>query len=463
MAKDPLTGLMAFEGGAAIVKPLVAGASTLMNGLRRIPVRAGATQGLEAAAEFARHPMQSAGRVAGKVLDSAADMIRPPVKLPTVPPAPKATLPELPPTPRMGGTPETFYGAEDVRVPSEADMIRQSRAQQPAGVEPAMPPSRPPTPPVSEAESIRRARQQLDGSGAQIEPPMPAPRPVAPPVSEAEAIRQARQRLDSAGTVVEPPLQPARPAAAPMSEAERIRQARLALDKSGAQIEPPMPPPRTVDPTATPMTTKQAAVAESASRPPKPAAPPVVPMDPEIASSIERQALKQQQIRLEGPDALLADQDSLLTSVAGARKIVDTLDAAPVSAPGHPGWSKYEQTYNAADDIITRTDRGLPLSETTPLWSPLESQALGMKAKVGDVVPPTRTSGAGGAGSEMSATPGLTVNDMMAIGMNPKVTIKTLTPEAAKTILDARKARGATYSEEWYLKKRLDALMESDK
>jgi len=368
MAKDPLTGLMAFEGGAAIVKPLVAGASTLMNGLRRIPVRAGATQGLEAAAEFARHPMQSAGRVAGKVLDSAADMIRPPVKLPTVPPAPKATLPELPPTPRMGGTPETFYGAEDVRIPSDADMIRQARQQQPAGVEP------------------------------------PMPGPAAPPAA-----------------------------------------------------------PRTVDPAATPMTTKQAAVAESASRPPKAPTPPVVPMDPEIASSIERQALKQQQIRLEGPDALLADQDSLLTSVAGARKIVDTLDAAPVSAPGHPGWSKYEQTYNAADDIITRTDRGLPLSETTPLWSPLESQALGMKAKVGDVVPPTRTSGAGGAGSEMSATPGLTVNDMMAIGMNPKVTIKTLTPEAAKTILDARKARGATYSEEWYLKKRLDALMESDK
>lgn len=48
-------------------------------------------------------------------------------------------------------------------------------------------------------------------------------------------------------------------------------------------------------------------------------------------------------------------------------------------------------------------------------------------------------------GGAMSATPGLTIADAEALGLNPNIKITGLTPEAIKTLLDARANRASSY------------------
>lgn len=103
--------------------------------------------------------------------------------------------------------------------------------------------------------------------------------------------------------------------------------------------------------------------------------------------------------------------------------------------------------------------------------SPLERQAMqqnvpdvqpSLKRPVEEVIPPSKSSGSQGQGSEPSATPGLTRNDVETIGLNPNNRIKTITSDMVKKIIDARKTRGASYSETYYLEKKLRDLMDAD-
>lgn len=96
--------------------------------------------------------------------------------------------------------------------------------------------------------------------------------------------------------------------------------------------------------------------------------------------------------------------------------------------------------------------------------TPIETQEMlrSPKFSVASQVPPSRSSGAQGVGSEMSATPGLTRNDVMSLGMNPDIPIRKLTALAANSILEARKLRKASYGELYNLEQRLKHLTSQD-
>lgn len=83
-----------------------------------------------------------------------------------------------------------------------------------------------------------------------------------------------------------------------------------------------------------------------------------------------------------------------------------------------------------------------------PPASPLEAAAMGRLEKVPvSSVRPSKSSGSQGAGSQPSATPGLTVNDMSVIGINPSVRLTKLTPEMADAIDIARAQRHESYAQ----------------
>ena len=62
-------------------------------------------------------------------------------------------------------------------------------------------------------------------------------------------------------------------------------------------------------------------------------------------------------------------------------------------------------------------------------------------------VRPSKSAGSQGPGSQPSATPGLTVNDMSVIGINPSVRLTKLTPEMADAIDTARAQRHESYAQ----------------
>ena len=98
--------------------------------------------------------------------------------------------------------------------------------------------------------------------------------------------------------------------------------------------------------------------------------------------------------------------------------------------------------------------------------SPIEAQAMGRTSTSKmpiEQVPASKSSGSRGGGSQMSATPGLTINDMQAVGLNPKVKVTSITPDVAQQILTARRQRGMSYAEDAYLQKRLDQLLSTDR
>lgn len=111
------------------------------------------------------------------------------------------------------------------------------------------------------------------------------------------------------------------------------------------------------------------------------------------------------------------------------------------SAPIHPPISTRPV---AADFEQEMTRQGMATHTTSrPVQAPVSS------------VRPTATS------REMSATPGLSRNDVMSIGMNPDNPIKKLTLDMANKIMQDRSMRATGYQEIAALKKRLEELMSS--
>ena len=109
----------------------------------------------------------------------------------------------------------------------------------------------------------------------------------------------------------------------------------------------------------------------------------------------------------------------------------------------------------------------MPVQAPPTNLSPIQQYMLQQEAKPGKVpvaqVPKSRSSGAQGGGSTVSGTPGLTVNDMQTLGLNPEIRLSALTQDAIDKILDARKARGLAYREEARLRKLLEARMGADR
>lgn len=85
----------------------------------------------------------------------------------------------------------------------------------------------------------------------------------------------------------------------------------------------------------------------------------------------------------------------------------------------------------------------------------LTNRSVTPRTSVGDMAP-SRTSG------DMSATPGLSRNDVLALQMNPDIPIKSLRPYLVDQVLAARKARGMNYRDLAGLEARLRALVTKD-